>query len=116
MRQKISPKFHAKTVWKTENFIRNANFTLLGRRADYYESYSPRNIFEFWSNFVPPNFFGEIDERQITHLICARLEYDLYDFFRGCFWAFHTRKKKEAGPKHPLKKSYRSYFRRAQIR
>ena len=24
-----------------------------------------------------------IDERQITHLICARLKYDLYDFSRG---------------------------------
>ena len=24
-----------------------------------------------------------VDERQITHLICARLKYDLYDFFRG---------------------------------
>ena len=54
----------------------------------------------------------KLDEGQITHLICARLKYDLYDFFRGCFWAFSTRK---TGPKHPLKKSYRSYFRRAQI-
>ena len=26
-----------------------------------------------------------LDEGQITHLICARLKYDLYDFFRGCF-------------------------------
>ena len=26
-----------------------------------------------------------LDDRQITHLICARLKYDLYDFFRGCF-------------------------------
>ena len=24
-----------------------------------------------------------IDERQITHLICARLKYDLYDLFRA---------------------------------
>ena len=22
---------------------------------------------------------------EVTHLICARLKYDLYDFFRGCF-------------------------------
>ena len=65
------------------------------------------------ANFKPPL---PLDERQITHLICARLKYDLYDFFRGFFGAFHTRKRKEAGPKHPLKKSYRSYFRRAQIR
>ena len=28
-----------------------------------------------------------LDERQITHLICARLKYDLYDFSRGCVWA-----------------------------
>ena len=26
---------------------------------------------------------GFLDEGQITHLICARLKYDLYDFFRG---------------------------------
>ena len=25
--------------------------------------------------------------------ICARLKYDLYDFFRGCFGAFYTRKR-----------------------
>ena len=24
-----------------------------------------------------------LDERQIIHLICARLKYDLYDFCRG---------------------------------
>ena len=47
-----------------------------------------------------------LDERQITHLICARLKYDLYDFFRVFLGAFYTRKRKEAGPKHPLKKSY----------
>ena len=28
-------------------------------------------------------FFGHLNERQITHLICARLKYDLCDFFRG---------------------------------
>ena len=27
--------------------------------------------------------YVSLDERQITHLICARLKYDLYDFFRG---------------------------------
>ena len=57
-----------------------------------------------------------IDEGQITHLICARRRYDLYDFFRGCFGpascSFSCRK----GPKTPPKKSYKSYFRRAQIR
>ena len=34
-----------------------------------------------WLGTIPT----PIDERQITHLICARLKYDLYDFFRGCF-------------------------------
>ena len=60
----------------------------------------------------------KIDEGQITHLICARLKYDLSDFFRGCFgpasYSFFLVEK--ARKKHPLKKSYRSYFRRAQIR
>ena len=50
---------------------------------------------------VPGRGFSSIDEGQITHLICARLKYDLYDFLRGCFWAFSTRKEQEAGPKHP---------------
>ena len=26
-----------------------------------------------------------VDDRQITHLICARPKHDLYDFLRGCF-------------------------------
>ena len=47
---------------------------------------------------------GGLDEGQITHPICARLKYDLYDFFRGSFWAcflfFSCRK----GPKTPPKK------------
>ena len=56
-----------------------------------------------------PVFF---DDGQIAHLICARLKYDLYDFFRGVFLGlFLQEKEQEAGPKHPLKKSYRSYFR-----
>ena len=59
---------------------------------------------------------SKLDEGQITHLICVRLKYDLYDFFRGCFGPFLQENEQEAGPKHPLKKSYRSYFRRAQIR
>ena len=59
---------------------------------------------------------GLLDERQITRLICARLKYDLYDFFRGCFGAFYTRKRTGSRPKTPPEKSYRSYLRRAQIR
>ena len=50
---------------------------------------------KFWPNSC---------EGQITHLICARLKYDLYDFFRGCFGpascSFSCRK----GPKIPPKK------------
>ena len=64
-----------------------------------------------------PTSLQPLDERQITHLICARLKkHDRYDFFRGCFWPFVQEEEQEAGPKTPLKKSYRSYFRRAQIR
>ena len=37
-------------------------------------------------------------------------------FFRGVFGPFIQEKEQEAGPETPLKKSYRSYFRRAQIR
>ena len=36
--------------------------------------------------------------------------------FQGVFLGLLHKKKKEAGPKHPLQKSYRSYFSRAQIR
>ena len=68
------------------------------------------------SRAVFPSASGYLDERQSTHLICARIKYDLYDFFRGCFWAFCIRKTTGRRSKHPLKKSYRSYFRRAQIR
>ena len=48
--------------------------------------------------------------------ICARLKYDFFDFFRGCFGAFSTRKRTGSRPKTPPKKSFGSYFRRAQIR
>ena len=36
-------------------------------------------------NFARIDSLENLDEHQITHLICARLKYDLYDFFRGCF-------------------------------
>ena len=49
---------------------------------------------------------NNLDERQITHLICARLNMIYMTFSGGVFWAFHTRERKEAGPKHPLEKSY----------
>ena len=58
----------------------------------------------------------KIDEGQITHLVCARLKDDLYDFFRGCFGPASCSFLVEKAQKHPLKKSYRSYFRRARIR
>ena len=57
-----------------------------------------------------------LNERQITHLICARLKYDLYDFFRGVLGPASCSFSCIKGPKTSLKKSYRSYFRRAQIR
>ena len=42
-----------------------------------------------------------IDERQITHLICARLKYDLYDFLGGVLGPFIQEEEQEAGRKHP---------------
>ena len=67
--------------------------------------------------YVTSLYIIYLDEGQITHLICARLKYDLYDFFRGCFGPFlQVLFLVEKAQKHPLKKSYRSYFRRAQIR
>ena len=68
--------------------------------------------------FVQPNPLNWVafDEGQITHLICAHLKYDLYDFFRGVLGPASCSFLLEKAPKHPLKESYRSYFRRAQIR
>ena len=42
-----------------------------------------------------------LDESQITHLICARLKYDLYDFLGGVLGPFIQEKEQEADPKHP---------------
>ena len=42
----------------------------------------------FWDDEMRPLKVSFVDERQITHLICARLKYDLYDFFRGVFGPF----------------------------
>ena len=44
------------------------------------------------------------DERQITHLICARLKYDLFDFLRGCFGPASCSFSFRKGPKTPPKK------------
>ena len=53
----------------------------------------------------------ELDERQITYLICARLKYDLYDLFRGVFGPLvYTRERTGSRPKTPLKKSYIDHF------
>ena len=45
--------------------------------------------------------FQPVDERQITHLICACLRYDLYDILRGVLGPFIQEKEQEASPKHP---------------
>ena len=47
---------------------------------------------------MSPEPLTNLDDRQITNLICARLKYDLYDFFRG---PFIQEKEQEAGPKEP---------------
>ena len=66
----------------------------------------------FGANFV----WHMLDEGQITHLICARLKYDLYGFLGGVLGLLPVVFLVEKAQKHPLKKSHRSYFRRAQIR
>ena len=60
-------------------------------------------FFEAENSFIPrgQTRAQNFDEGQITHLICARLKYDLYDFFRGVFGPFLQEKEQEAGPKHP---------------
>ena len=37
----------------------------------------------------------QIDERQITHLICARLKYDLYDFLGGVLGLLYKKKNRK---------------------
>ena len=49
---------------------------------------------------------SSLDERQITHLICARLKYDLYDFFRGRFGPASCSFSCIKGPKNVLWKSH----------
>ena len=44
-----------------------------------------------------------LDERQITHLICARLKYDLYDFFRGVLGPFIQEKSRKQAQNSPKK-------------
>ena len=61
----------------------------------------PPKMFMFIGFFLARSRQMLIDERQITHLMCARLKYDLYDFFRGCLGSFIQEKEEEAGPKHP---------------
>ena len=52
----------------------------------------------------PFRMLKSVDEGQITHLICARLEYDLYDFFGGVFLGLFYKKRTGSRPKTPPKK------------
>ena len=45
--------------------------------------------------------FLRVDERQITHLICARLKYDLYDFFSRVLGLLPVLFLVLKAPKHP---------------
>ena len=42
-----------------------------------------------------------IDEGQITHLICARLKYDLYDFLGGVLGPFLQEKNRKQAQNTP---------------
>ena len=46
------------------------------------------------------------DKGQITHLICARLKSDLYDFLGGALGPLPVLFLVEKAQKHPLKKSH----------
>ena len=56
------------------------------------------------SRFGSGTLLDALNEGQITHLICARLEYDLHDFFRGCFGPASCSFLVEKAQKHPPKK------------
>ena len=44
-----------------------------------------------------------LDERQITHLICARLKYDLYDFLGGVWGLLYKKKNRKQAQNTPKK-------------
>ena len=57
-----------------------------------------------------------LDDRRITHLICTRLNYDQYDFFRGVLGLLPVLFLVYEAHKHPLKTSCRSFVRRARTK
>ena len=67
-----------------------------GDRGDRKKFY----VQKFYVPFLLPI---SLDEGQITHLICARLKYDQYDFFRGCFGAFLQEKNRKQAQNTPKK-------------
>ena len=66
------------------------------------EGCAPQMVIKIRSLMSVPAAGREIDERQITHLICARLKYDLYDFFRGVLGLLCKKKNRKQAQKHPL--------------
>ena len=53
----------------------------------------------------------EFEQGQITHLICARLKYEIYmTFLGGVLGLLPVLFLVEKAQKHPLKKSYRSHI------
>ena len=107
----VEARFHRVCPWDKPGLSQGQS---RGRRAA--QKVYVKNIYVPFSLARYGHGFPLLDDRQITHVICARLEYDLYVFFGGVFGPFIQEKEQEAGPKTPLKKSYRSYFRRAQTR
>ena len=74
----------------------------IGDRGDREIVYAP-NV------YVPFPAPSMLDERQIIHLICARLKYDLYDFFRGVLGPLYKKKNRKQAQKHPYK-SQKDHF------
>ena len=91
----VEARFHRVCPWDKPGLSQGQS---RGRRAA-----QKVNVKKVYVPFSLARTLG-FDEGQITHLICARLKYDLYDFSRGCFGpascSFSCRK----GPKTPPKK------------
>ena len=57
----------------------------------------------------------QLDDRQITHLVCVRLRHLLYDFLGGVLGLLYKRNNRKEAQNNP-QKSYSKCFRRTQIR
>ena len=94
-------QLHSGNCWGLEMLL---NFTFL---FHFYERFQiarfERWRFRFARSVIRTVRFETFDEGQITHLICARLKYDLYDFLGGVLGLLPVLFLVEKAQKHPLK-------------